>query len=55
MALYDYKCPDCGETKTITHSVTSNSVYHCDKCGTELRKVYGIGGIQFKGEGWGHQ
>lgn len=53
MALYDYKCSKCGDTKVISHSVHSTSAYHCDKCGEEMRKVYHAPGTVFPGEGWG--
>jgi len=53
MAIYDYKCTECDETRTLTHSVHSTSIYFCEKCDSEMRKVYHAPATVFPGEGWG--
>jgi len=27
----------------------------CEKCGNKRTKVLGVGAVNFKGNGWGHQ
>lgn len=53
MPTYDYKCDKCNTDRSVQHSVHSNSAYHCEKCGGEMRKVYSIAAVTFKGGGWG--
>ena len=55
MPLYDYKCTQCNEIISITHSIKDEPQLACDNCGDKLQKQFGLGGITFKGEGWGHQ
>jgi len=55
MALYDYKCMQCKDVITISHSVHDEPQLVCEYCGDKLQKQFGLGGITFKGEGWGHQ
>jgi len=54
MALYDYKCPECHVIHTVEHSVNDTPDITCGNCKATMRKLFGIGGIAFKGEGWGH-
>lgn len=55
MALYDYKCPDCHVIHTVEHSVNDTPEVTCGNCKGVMRKLFALGGISFKGEGWGHQ
>lgn len=51
MPLYDYKCESCEQTRTVEHPMRANGPTRCD-CGGELRKLFNIGGVSFKGAGF---
>jgi putative FmdB family regulatory protein len=55
MALYDYRCAQCNDIITISHSVHDEPQLACEHCGYKLQKQFGIAGVTFKGDGWGHQ
>lgn len=55
MAHYDYKCPECHVIHTVEHSVNEEPTITCKLCKQPMRKVYYAPGINFKGDGWGHQ
>lgn len=52
MALYDYKCPECHVIHTVEHSINDSPEITCKLCKKVMRKVFSIGGISFKGEGF---
>jgi len=52
MAFYDYKCTQCNEVFTISHSINDEPALVCEHCGDKLQKQYSIAGISFKGEGF---
>lgn len=52
MPVYDFKC-ECGETRTITVSIPPGEFKMSCVCGKEMKRVYGIGAVTFKGSGWG--
>jgi putative FmdB family regulatory protein len=52
MPIYDFKC-ECGETRTITISIPPGDFKMSCVCGKEMKKVFGIGAVTFKGTGWG--
>lgn len=51
---YDYKCPNCGTTKEVTHGMNELPIVRCPRCyGTpRMRKVPGVAGIRFVGPGF---
>lgn len=53
MALYDYKCTNCGLLHTIDHSVHEAPAVLCDECGGPCRKLYSSPAAVFPGGGWG--
>ena len=52
MPVYDYEC-ECGEKRTQTVSISNTEFTAICKCGKEMTKVYGLGAVTFKGNGWG--
>jgi putative FmdB family regulatory protein len=52
MPVYDFKC-DCGATRTITISIPPGEFKMTCACGKEMKRVFGIGAVTFKGSGWG--
>jgi putative FmdB family regulatory protein len=51
MPVYDYQC-ECGEKRTQTLSITAEEVSIICKCGKEMTRVYAVGAITFKGNGF---
>jgi putative FmdB family regulatory protein len=55
MALYDYTCLECSQTKTITRPISENEPpggYSCSTCNSVLTRVYSNVGVSFKGSGF---
>lgn len=55
MAFYDYKCSECHIIYAVEHSVNETPDIKCGNCKAAMRKIFALGGITFKGEGWGHK
>lgn len=53
MPVYDYACRTCATVVTLSHGAYDESKHVCDTCGDMLFKKFGLGSIQFKGDGWG--
>jgi putative FmdB family regulatory protein len=55
MPTYEYKCKKCGNVFEVFHSMSSEPVKICPKCGGEVKKLIGSGaGTIFKGTGFYH-
>lgn len=54
MPTYEYVCGECA-AKRIAYRTTDerDRVTECEACGVPMRRSYRIGGISFKGSGWG--
>ena len=53
MHTYEYKCKKCGNDFEVFHSMNSEPVKACPKCGGEVKKLIGAGaGTIFKGSGF---
>ena len=52
MPRYDYLCKSCGQSFEVQQSFHDEPLTVCEKCGGELRKVFGSVGISFKGSGF---
>ena len=58
MAAYEFKCMVCGMTETITRDINADgdvAAPQCRGCMIPMERMWSLGGIQFKGTGWGHQ
>lgn len=53
MPIYEYVCPKCQKRYEIQHRIDDHDPRSCLDCVTELRRVFRIAGISFKGDGWG--
>lgn len=53
MPTYEYKCKKCGNEFEVFHSMSSEPVKFCPKCGGEVKKLISAGaGAIFKGSGF---
>lgn len=53
MPTYEYKCTKCGDDFEVFQSMHDAPVTKCNKCGGEVKKVFGgSAGIIFKGSGF---
>ena len=51
---YDYKCDSCSTeitTERSIHAEASNP--NCISCNQVMSRIFAVGGISFKGTGWG--
>ena len=54
MAVYHYVCSACNFTTEVVRSVSELEVLPvCDVCSSVMKRLYAIGGVEFKGDGWG--
>ena len=53
MPTYEYKCKKCGNIFEVFHSMSTEPVKSCPKCGGEVKRLIGAGaGTIFKGSGF---
>ncbi|MDA8025296.1 MAG: FmdB family transcriptional regulator [Actinomycetota bacterium] len=52
MPRYEYICKSCSYNFEVQQSFSDDPLTICEKCGGELRKVFGNIGITFKGSGF---
>lgn len=53
MPLYEYECPS-QHIWTAHASVDTRDIGKCPECGSaDVRRLFGVVGIHFKGDGWG--
>lgn len=53
MATYEYECPGDGEIITVMRPMDEEPrEYDCPVCGSTLRRVYSVPGVQFNGTGF---
>lgn len=52
MPLYDYKCTDCGITRTITLSIKAEDFVMKCVCEKPMIRIYTAPAITFKGTGF---
>lgn len=52
MPTYEYACKKCEQTFEVQQSFTDDPLTKHEKCGGQLRKVFGNIGITFKGSGF---
>ncbi|MCB2200952.1 zinc ribbon domain-containing protein [bacterium] len=54
MPTYTYRCPDCGQSFNLFHSISDSSEKLCPTCGTPAQRQMGGGsGISMSGSGSG--
>ncbi len=55
MATYEYRCEVCSKQLEVQRSIEDKlerSPY-CPNCTVPMKRVYSLGGVVFKGNGWG--
>ncbi|MCH4084090.1 MAG: zinc ribbon domain-containing protein [Coriobacteriaceae bacterium] len=52
MAVYDYKCTECGNQFEVEHPMNEHPDVSCPKCGSEAKRVFVPSGIVFQGSGF---
>jgi len=52
MPTYEYRCKECGEQLEVVQAFTDDPLTVCPNCSGELRKVFAVPGISFKGSGF---
>lgn len=58
MPEYIFRCTTCSATKSEWRHVYMHGdipVPDCDNCKAPMNRDYSIGGVIFKGDGWGGQ
>ena len=55
MATYEYRCEVCSKQLEVQRSIedTLPRDPYCPNCTVPMKRVYSLGGIVFKGNGWG--
>ena len=52
MPTYEYECQSCNHKFEKFQSMSDEPVKECEKCGKEVKKLFGTAGIIFKGSGF---
>jgi putative FmdB family regulatory protein len=52
MPLYDYECRNCGHKVEVLHGVNDFGPTACELCGGQMRKLFSMPAIVFKGSGF---
>ncbi len=52
MPTYEYKCDECDHKFEVFQSMSDEPIKVCEKCGSNVRKVFNSTGIIFKGSGF---
>lgn len=52
MPVYVYSCDKCEDNKELVKGMNDPDPEKCPDCNGEIKRVFGVGGIQFKGKGF---
>lgn len=52
MPTYEYECQSCNHKFEKFQSMSDDPIKICEKCGKEVKKLFGTAGIIFKGSGF---
>jgi len=52
MPLYAFRCESCKHEQDYLMGTKNYRVPKCEKCGEKMARVYSVGGVIFKGDGW---
>jgi putative FmdB family regulatory protein len=52
MPVYVYACEKCEDSKELVKGMNDPDPETCPDCEGTIKRVFGVGGIQFKGKGF---
>ena len=52
MALYEYRCENCGEVFEVIEKFSDEPLKVHEKCGGKVERLLSAPSFQFKGSGW---
>jgi putative FmdB family regulatory protein len=52
MPIYIYSCDTCEESKELVKGMSDPDPELCPDCGENIKRIFNVGGIQFKGKGF---
>lgn len=52
MPIYEYVCDSCDHQFEIQQSMQDNPLTECPKCSGQVRRVFGLNSVIFKGSGF---
>jgi putative FmdB family regulatory protein len=52
MPVYTYSCEKCEDIKEIVKAMSDPDPDKCPDCGSDVKRVFSVGGIQFRGKGF---
>ena len=52
MALYEYRCENCGEVFEVIQKFSDEPLKVHEKCGGKVERLLSAPSFQFKGSGW---
>ena len=52
MPIYAYSCESCEEVREISKGMNDPHPEKCPDCGNDIKRVFNVAGIQFKGKGF---
>jgi putative FmdB family regulatory protein len=52
MPVYLYACEKCEDNKELVKAMNDPDPEYCPDCGNNIKRVFSVGGIAFKGKGF---
>ena len=52
MPVYVYSCEKCEDNKELVKGMNDPDPENCPDCGSNIKRVFSVGGIAFKGKGF---
>jgi putative FmdB family regulatory protein len=52
MPTYIYLCENCNDNKEVVKGMNDPDPKKCPDCGLSIKRVFSVGGVQFKGKGF---
>jgi putative FmdB family regulatory protein len=52
MPVYLYACEKCKDNKELVKDMNDPDPENCPDCGSNIKRIFSVGGIAFKGKGF---